>query len=42
MQDETKLSAAQVDGVIQTSKRGVFLEEVFVNRKHTALIYNLI
>jgi Rps23 Pro-64 3,4-dihydroxylase Tpa1-like proline 4-hydroxylase len=41
MQDETKLSAATVDGVIQTSKRGVFLEEVFVNWKHSALISNL-
>lgn len=42
MQDQSTLSSAQLEGVIQTSKRGIFLEEAFVNWKHSALISNLI
>jgi hypothetical protein len=41
MTNETKLSAAEVDGVIQTSKSGIFLEEVFKNWRHSALVSNL-
>jgi hypothetical protein len=42
MQDENSLSAAQENGIIQTSKTGVFLENVFVNWRHSALISSLI
>lgn len=42
MQDQSSLSSAEKDGVIQTSKRGIFLEEVFRNWQHSALISNLI
>ena len=38
MVDETKLKAAATNGEILTSKNGVFLEEVFKNWKHSALI----
>jgi len=38
MTDETKLKAAEGDGEILTSKNGVFLEEVFKNWRHSALI----
>lgn len=42
MRGEEDLSAARENGIIQTSKSGVFLEEVFNNWKHSALISNLI
>jgi hypothetical protein len=39
MTDETKLVAAEKpDGTLLTSKNGIFLEEVFLNWKHSALI----
>jgi hypothetical protein len=38
MQDETKLKAAETNGEILTSKNGVFLEDVFKNWQHSALI----
>jgi hypothetical protein len=38
MLDETKLKAAEVNGEILTTKTGVFLESVFLNWKHSALI----
>ena len=38
MTDETKLKAAESNGEILTSKHGIFLEEVFKNWKHSALI----
>jgi hypothetical protein len=42
MRTETELSSAVDNGVIQTSKSGIFLEEVFNDWKHSALISNLI
>jgi hypothetical protein len=38
MVDESKLKAAKTNGEILTSKNGIFLEEVFKNWKHSALI----
>lgn len=38
MTNETQLKAAQKDGEILTSKNGIFLEEVFKNWEHSALI----
>ena len=41
MKDETNLKAAETEtGEILTSKNGIFLEEVFKNYKHSALIYH--
>jgi len=42
MRDETTLSSATAEGVVQTSKNGIFLEEVFNNWRHSALISSLI
>ncbi len=39
--DESKLASAVVDGQVQTSKTGVFLEDVFKNWRHSALISHL-
>jgi hypothetical protein len=38
MVDESKLKAAEGNGEILTSKNGIFLEDVFKNWKHSALI----
>ena len=38
MTDEKQLKAAERDGKILTSKNGIFLEEVFKNWQHSALI----
>jgi hypothetical protein len=38
MVDEYKLKAAETNGEILTSKHGIFLEDVFKNWKHSALI----
>lgn len=42
MGDQSTLSPATVLGVVQTSKSGIFLEEVMVNWKHSSLISSLI
>jgi hypothetical protein len=42
MTDETKLASAVDNGIIQTSKNGIFLENVFNNWRHSALISYLI
>ncbi len=42
MMDQKDLSSAEVNGKFQTSKRGVFLEEVFQNWRHSALISHTI
>ena len=42
MMPPEKLSSAKVEETYQTSKRGIFLEEVFNNWRHSALISHLI
>lgn len=42
MVDQSSLVSGEVNGVIQTSKRGVFLESVFKNFRHSAIISHCI